>query len=77
MISSIMSEPTHALEIPPGYEKQYISTAPSGSGDGYIKQRVLEQWLKKNTQKVGSSWNFAVRDVDCPEVSDTDDEVDL
>jgi hypothetical protein len=63
-----MSKPALALKIPPGYEKQYISTAPSRSGDGYIKQRVLEQWLKDNAQKVGSDWDFAVRDLASPEV---------
>ena len=56
-----MSRPSIKLEVSPSYQKQYISTAPTGSGDGYIKQKVLEQWLKENEAKVGTKWDYAVR----------------
>ena len=58
-----MSAPSVKLEVLPGYRKQLISTAPGGSGDGYIKEKVLIQWLKENEAKVGTRWDYAVRTV--------------
>jgi len=57
-----MSAPSVKLEVSPGYQKQYINPAPTGSGDGYIKEKVLKQWLKDNEAKVGTEWDYAILD---------------
>ena len=44
----------------PGYKTQLISTKPTGSGSGYIKQKVLVKWLEQHESQVGPRWDYAV-----------------
>jgi len=55
-----MSRPDIKLEVAPGYERQNIRTGPPQSGLGYIKEKVLKQWLSENDAKVGTKWDYAV-----------------